>query len=411
MPGYSRAPAVRAAMVLSESAAGQAAAAAVTERDAIQANLLELDGSFVRQLLDGAALSGQTRQRWDAASAALTGLWETYMAYSAVVDRVAELGVGARRPSKKDLPELTELLTGPAIRLPAAPVPLARRDLADTGRAPVTLEVAVAAMRRAFTEVTEVTSAVEAVWADVGAPLDAAAGELARCRPLVAGLGDEIETAFQEAQSGLDSRRAEANADPLALSRGGRTDTSAADRVREQVSRLAARIAELDRLRGAAQRRIDGLRTATADARTARQDAVAAWQRAAQRIAMLPPLPPDIAEPPLASLTALAAAGRWTRLEAELGQCESNLAASAARTQEVQHSVAALLGRRDELRGLLGAYQAKAARLGAAEDPALAARYDQAHDLLWAAPCDLAAATAAVAGYQQAILMTEGRRP
>jgi len=126
---------------------------------------------------------------------------------------------------------------------------------------------------------------------------------------------------------------------------------------------------------------------------------------------MLPPLPPDIAEPPLASLTALAAAGRWTRLEAELGQCESNLAASAARTQEVQHSVAALLGRRDELRGLLGAYQAKAARLGAAEDPALAARYDQAHDLLWAAPCDLAAATAAVAGYQQAILMTEGRRP
>ena len=209
-------------MVLSESAAGQAAAAAVAERDAIQANLLELDGSFVRQLLDGAALSGQTRQRWDAASAALTGLWETYMAYSAVVDRVAELGVGVRRPSKKDLPELTELLTGPAIRLPGAPVPLARRDLADTGRAPVTLEVAVAAMRRAFTEVTEVTSAVEAVWADVGAPLDAAAGELARCRPLVAGLGDEIEAAFQEAQSGLDSRRAEANADPLALSRGGR---------------------------------------------------------------------------------------------------------------------------------------------------------------------------------------------
>jgi hypothetical protein len=385
-------------------------AAVVAERDAIQANLLELDGSFVKQLLDGATLSGRTRERWAAASAALTGLWETYMAYSAVVDRVAELG-DARRPSKRDLSELTELLTGPAIRLPSAPVPLARRDLADTGRAPVTLEASVAAMRRAFTEVTEVTSAVEAVWADIGAPLDAAAAELTRCRPLVAGLGDEIGAAFREAQSSLDSRRAEANADPLALARGGRTDTSAADRLREQVTGLAARIAELDRLRGAAQRRIDGLRTATADARTAREDAIAAWQRAAQRIAAMPPLPPDIADPPLASLTALAAAGRWTRLEAELGQCETNLAASAARTQQTQHSVAALLSRRDELRGLLGAYQAKAARLGAAEDPELAARYDQAHDLLWAAPCDLAAATAAVAGYQQAILMTEGRRP
>ncbi len=70
----------------------------------------------------------------------------------------------------------------------------------------------------------------------------------------------------------------------------------------------------------------------------------------------------------------------------------------------------ALLARREELRGLLGAYKAKAARLGAAEDAELAARYDQAHELLWTAPCDLAAATAAVAGYQQAILTTEGRR-
>ena len=52
----------------------------------------------------------------------------------------------------------------------------------------------------------------------------------------------------------------------------------------------------------------------------------------------------------------------------------------------------------DELRGLLGAYKAKAARLGAAEDPGLAERYDQARDLLWTAPCDLAAAAAAVAG-------------
>ena len=396
--------------MLSESAAGPAAAAVVAERDAIQANLLELDGSFVKQLLDGATLTGQTRDRWQAASATLTGLWETFMAYSAVVDRVAELG-GARRPSKQDLSELTELLSGPAVRLTGAPVPLARRDLADTGRVAITIEASVAAMRRAFTEVAEVLSAIEAIWADAGAPLDAAAEELARCRPLVAGLGDEIEAAFRDAQSSLDSRRAETNADPLALSRGGRTDTSAADRLREQVSGLAARIAELDRLRGAAQRRIDGLRTATADARAARQDAVTAWQRAAQRIAMLPPLPPDIAEPPLASLTALAAAGRWTRLQAELDRCDSELAAAAARTRDVEHSVAELLDRREELRGLLGAYKAKAARLGAAENAELTARYDQAHELLWTAPCDLTAAAAAVAGYQQAILMTEGRRP
>src|ERR1700721_367766 len=33
----------------------------LAEREAIQANLLELDGSFVKRMLEGAALTGQTR--------------------------------------------------------------------------------------------------------------------------------------------------------------------------------------------------------------------------------------------------------------------------------------------------------------------------------------------------------------
>ena len=385
-------------------------AAVIAERDAIQANLLELDGSFVKQVLDGATLTGQTRQRWQAASAALTGLWEAYMAYSAVVDRVAELGAADRKQSKKDIQELNELLTGPCVQLASARVPLARRDLADTGRVALTIAAAVDTMRRSFTEVAEVTSAVDTVWTEMGAFMDPAAEELARSRPLVAGLGDELESAFRAAESGLESLRDETNADPLALWYSGHTDTSAAERLRAQVSGLSARIAEVDRLRGQARARIDGLRSATASARTARQDAIAAWERAAERISGLPPLPPDITEPPLASLAALAAAGRWTRLQADLDRCEGELAASAARTSDVRDSVTALLGQREELRGLLGAYKAKAARLGAVEDADLAARYDQAHDLLWTGPCDLAAAAAAVAAYQQAILTTEGRR-
>ena len=132
---------------MAEPAAEQAAVAVLAERDAIQANLLELDQSFVRRLLDGAMLTGQTRQRWDAASGTLAGLWETYMAYSAVVDRVAELGTGDRRPAKKDLPELTELLTGNSVRLTRPRAPLARRDLADTGRQELTLEAGSAERR------------------------------------------------------------------------------------------------------------------------------------------------------------------------------------------------------------------------------------------------------------------------
>jgi hypothetical protein len=396
--------------VTAEQAAEQQAADALAERDAIQANLLELDGSYTRRLLDGGPLTGQTRERWDTASATLASLWETYMAHSAVVDRVAELSAGGHRVSKKELPELTELLTGASVRLTRALGPLASRDLADTGRQAFTLEASVAAMRRAFSEVTEVTSAVETVWTEVGARLYAAEQELARARPLVAGLGDETGAAFRDAESSLGSQRAAVNSDPLALWHDGRADTFAADELRTLVAALATRIAELDRLRAQTQRQIDELRTATAAARAAREDAIVAWRHAAERITGIPPLPPEIAEPPIASLTKLAAAGRWTRLQAELDRCHSDLAAAAAATEDSRRNAATALGRRDELRGLLGAYKAKAARLGAAEDADLTARYDQAHELLWTAPCDLAVAATAVTGYQQAILAAEGRR-
>jgi hypothetical protein len=233
--------------------------------------------------------------------------------------------------------------------------------------------------------------------------------ELAATRPRAAGLGEELETALHDAQASLQAARGVVNADPLRLWSGGRVDTAAADLVREQVAGLTARIAELDRVRSQARRRIDGLSAAVSAARSARADAVTAWQRAAQRIAALPPLPPDIAEPPLDSLAALAAAGRWPALATELDRCDRALAAAVRQTEDCERSAATGLASRDELRGLLGAYKAKAARLGVAEDADLVASYDRARDLLWSAPCDLTGAAAAVAGYQRAINVTTTR--
>ena len=406
-----------------EQATVDRVAAVLAEREAIQANLLELDGSFGKRVLEGAGRSGQpgltglTKNRWDKASAVLAGLWETFLAYSAVVDRIGELAGpapgGGRRPSRKDQQdqaELANLLTGGCVQLSGAPVPLARRDLAAGGRPPVTLAAAVGAMRRAFAEVTEVTSAAEAVWAAVGGPLDAATAELARERPRVAGLGPDIEAEFAAADSALSALRAAANADPLALWRDGGTDTAAADRLREQVAALAPRIAELDRVRQQARQRIDALTTAAAAAQAARQQAVSAWQEASARVSALPPPPADQPGPPPASLGALAAGGQWSRLATELDRYTAELDQFTAKTAGLRESAAAALEQRDELRGLLGAYKAKAARLGAAENSDLAGRYDQAYGLLWTAPCDLAAAAAAVAAYQRAILATEGRR-
>jgi hypothetical protein len=125
----------------------------------------------------------------------------------------------------------------------------------------------------------------------------------------------------------------------------------------------------------------------------------------------LPPEPADLADLSgrLAGLATLLAGGRWTRLASELDLLDRELATATASFKEAERAVVAAMGKRDELRGLLGAYKAKAARLGAVEDSGLAERYDRARDLLWTAPCDLAAAEAAVAGYQQAVLGVQRR--
>ena len=406
--------------MLTRDQAAAAVKAAVDERDAIQANLLELDSSFGKQLLAGAELTGDTKRRWDATAVTLATLWQVYSAYSAVVDQAAE--AVNRHLGPRELAAITSLLTGRSVQLASGPAPLAGRDLADSGREDMTLATAVARMRRAFAAVTEVVSAAEQVWTEVAGHLDAVGAELARVTPQATALGDEALTGnLAAAQGELVRLRDTLNSDPLALWLGGpgpgssssAVDTSGAVRLQERVGAAVTRVDELVRLRDHARKRIAEVTTAAATAHSAREDAAAAWQQAAVKIAAvaLPPEPADLADLSgrLAGLATLLAGGRWTRLASELDLLDRELAIATASFKEAERAVVAAMGKRDELRGLLGAYKAKAARLGAVEDSGLAERYDRARDLLWTAPCDLAEAEAAVAGYQQAVLGVQRR--
>jgi hypothetical protein len=393
--------------------AAAAVKAAVAERDAIQANLLELDSSFGKQLLAGAELTGDTRRRWDATAATLATLWQVFSAYSAVVDQAAE--TAARHLGPRELAAISGLLTGRSVQLASGPAPLAGRDLADPGREDLTLVTAVARMRGAFSSVTEVVSAAEHVWTEVAGRLDAVGGELTRVTSLAATLGDEALTGdLTAAQGQLARLRDTLNSDPLALWQpGGTVDTSGADRLAERVTAAASRVDELVRLRDEAHQRVAEVTAAAAAARSAREDAVAAWQQAAGKIAAgaLPPPPAGLADLSgrLDGLGAMLAGARWARLASELDLLDRELTTATAGFREAERAVVAAMAKRDELRGLLGAYKAKAARLGAAEDAGLAERYDRARDLLWTAPCDLAAAEAEVAGYQRAVLGVQPR--
>ncbi|HTU72270.1 MAG TPA: hypothetical protein VMG38_02015 [Trebonia sp.] len=386
--------------------------AATAERDTISSNLLDLDGSFGKRLLSGASLTGQSKRRWETAAAALAKLWDTYTAYSGVIDKAADLLSASR---DRDLAPVSALLSGRSVRLVAGPAPLGRRDLADTGVEEVTLTSAVARMRRDFAAVSEVVTAAEAVWGEVGGLLDAADGDLARATSLAAGLADAALTqAVAEATSAVAQQRVTLNSDPLSLwqegpdGHSGQADSSGAGRAREQAATVAAKVAEVAAVRDSARQRIDALAATAATATAALRDALDARQRAAVKIAeeFLPALPASTAAGGFqrGELDALVRSGQWQRLSEQIDRAERDLVAQAASYRAVADAADATLGRREELRGMLQAYKSKAARLGAVEDLGLSEIYEAARDMLWTAPCDLGAAADAVAAYQQAIL-------
>jgi hypothetical protein len=379
---------------------------AAAERDTIQGNLLDLDGSFGRQLLSGASLTGESKRRWDTAAATLAALWETFSAYSAVIDQAAQLMSTVK---DRDLESVSALLSGPSVRLSRGPAPLGRRDLADAGVDMLTVPAAVAQMRREFGGVTAVVAAAEAVWGEVGGLLDQAGTDLSRAASLAAGLSDDTLSArLGEVSTELSAQRATLNTDPLSLWQDGHADTTGASRVRDRVAAVAAEVDATAKVRDGARQRIDAVAGTRATSVAAWQDALSARQRAAVKIAaeFLPAVPAGYQGTAFerASLDALASAGQWQRLSAEIDRAERGLAAEITAYRKAADDAESALGRREELRGMLQAYKAKAARLGGAEDFGLTERYDAARELLWTAPCDLGAAANAVAVYQQAIL-------
>jgi hypothetical protein len=105
----------------------------------------------------------------------------------------------------------------------------------------------------------------------------------------------------------------------------------------------------------------------------------------------------------LAAIDALAAAGQWQLIGSRLSAWTKRATERRDTASTAAARNTALMTDRAELRGRLDAYQAKAARRGWAEHPALSPLAETARTLLWTVPCDLDAARIAVGAYQEAI--------
>ena len=389
-----------------------AAKAAATERDTIQSNLLDLDNSFGKRLLAGASLTGESRAAWDTASASLAALWETFTAYSAVIDRANELLSVPGRINPARLSEVSSLLNGPSITMTRAVAPLSQRELTSSGQTQQTLLTTLREMRRSFSEVAAVVTAAETVWNEISDGIRLVTTDIETAKAQLPGLGADAEltSSIEQADASLRDLRGLLNSDPLALWRGGAVDSAPLDRLRKQTAAVSAQVAELARVRADADQRLAEIALAVSAAQQAYQDATAARERAASRISLsaanaFGPLPDlSLLSSRAEALPAMKAAGRWTRLASELDVIGKQAAAVTRQCKEAEQAAAGLVGQRNEMRGLLDSYRAMAGGLGAAENAELDAVYQQAKQLLWTAPCDLEAATAAVNGYQQAVL-------
>ncbi|MEU6590763.1 hypothetical protein ABZ923_16340 [Streptomyces sp. NPDC046881] len=382
------------------------------EHEAIETSLLALQDHAGRRLLEGAELTGVTKERWQATEAQITQLWAYFDAYTAALRGAREIRARRRWSSREDLAELTELLRGACVTVPGG----GNGRLSET----FSLSALVDRMNELYATSLDLIVAADAVWSALPARIDLLAAELQRTRGLAHSVGvrpgehpagDDLERITRT----LTRLRADVVSDPLAFwvpaegssaPGGGRPDTTVYDREARALEDVRREIDAVLTVRQDAEARLIRLRDVLsradrtlAEARTARGEVLA--KIAATEVPVVSG-PPTALQEQLATAAEYRRQAQWHRLSPLLESLEEKAEDELLRARESLTAVTAPLAVRAELRGRLDAYRAKVARHGLAEDRLLIERYDAARRMLWSAPCDLRVAEQAVLRYQQA---------
>ncbi|MEV0091612.1 hypothetical protein [Streptomyces sp. NPDC050738] len=395
------------------------------EHEAIESSLLALQDHAGRRLLEGAALTGLTKDRWASTEQSITLLWAYFDAYAGALDDARGVRERKRWPGREELVELTDLLRGQGVTLSGAATHSAPTIGAGiSGPAKLTerftLVELVSRMNELYAKSLDMVVASDSVWSALPARIDLLSAELGRTSSLAHSVGvrpgehpagDDLEAITAE----LTALRAQVIADPLAFWQsapgssapgGGRPDTARYDRAARALEEIRREIEAVLTVRQDAEQRLLQLRDVLSradrtltEARSARGEVLA--KIAASEVPAVSG-PPTVLQERLATAAEYRRHAQWHRLSPLLETLEREAEDELLRARESLSAVTAPLAVRAELRGRLDAYKAKVARHGMAEDSLLIERYDVARRMLWSAPCDLRAAEQAVLRYQQA---------
>ena len=373
------------------------------ETDHIGARLGELDGDVTLKLLGSATLSGQTAAAWARAGPGLSLLWGYY---GALRDRVAEIvalrGTKARLRAEQ-LDRLAATLTGDSVALPPDPLAPGTRTLVATGQA-ATIPWVLSAMRSAFQEVVALVDRVEEAWMALPR-LDGLAATLTGLTQTASQNGLRPPAEVAAAGSQIAALRDRLKADPLAVDLSGLDALAGRVEAAGEILRGAAQArGELGSLLAAAAERLDGVGGLIEQTRSTRAEAREKIAGAPEGTADLDALAGRLAllRTDLGSVTQLGR-GDWQGARRLLGHLDQQAAALEADVSRALAEVRDPIEARNELRGRLDAYRAKAQALGLAEDEGLSRLSEQARALLFTAPCDVAGAGALVREYARAL--------
>jgi hypothetical protein len=389
-------------IVLTRDEIDRALAEVEADSERIAASLVEMDSHPGHRLLRDTALTGLTATRWAEARTAMATLWEQYTTYGALVARAREVRARRSKPGDEELDELTHILSGPVVELDSEAIPIERRGL--TGPSLVTERISMAEllgrMKQAFDMVTAVLAAAESAWSTAIGKLDPLDERIRQVSILAESVG---EGEFTSLKRDLEKARELVLTDMLTAQA-----TDAIPQIERRLTELETRLRELAGIRDEFDARLTTLEAELSEVEAAEAMARQAYTAVLDKIAS-----PGLPEPTDQGSSALRGRLRrlrsrmdtagWAALAREADDLDRFAATTLDAARTSLRAINGLLDRRAELRGRLEAYQVKAARLGHSEDTELSRLHDEAHQILFTAPCDLPAATRALNRYRQAI--------
>lgn len=374
--------------------------------DRTTANLVALDADVTRQLLESSSsLRGATAASWTDASGRHADLWRGQFALENALTQIAQVRGTRKSPPQALLVRLDELLGAACVQLPRStegarprltegPVPTLNLTIAD----------ALDAMSKDYDIVAQVVAAVAEVWGEPSERLRRLAEAVEKLGARLVQHGVRKSNEFQSVARAIAESEQEARTDPLAM------DVAALPGLEARVARLEGSVDGL--LRGR-EERVQDLAAAEGGVSAGRA-AVDSCRTQLNRCAEKVRVPDDT----WSALERLGQEFVLLQREVELarqpgadGPCNALVARGESLLVDVTRlATAAQAGieKRDELRGVLTAYQAKAQAIGLAESIELGEIYEAAREVLYSAPCDLELAEQRLTQFQRAVRLGGG---